>query len=217
MNRTDLSTPAGLLACGVAAGPLYLLVGSGQVLLRDGFDMRRHALSLLSNGEHGWIQIINFVVSGLLVIAGAIGVRRALRGRLGQTWAPILLAIYGIGLLGAGAFVADPGSGYPPGVPVPAGLSRDGLLHFVFGAIGFYALIAACFVFARRFAGEKQRGWAAVSALIGAAFFVSFAAIASGSSSSTTMLAFYAAVALVWGWHSATHLKLLLEARVPHA
>jgi hypothetical protein len=179
--------------------------------------MRRHALSLLSNGEHGWIQIINFVVTGLLVIAGAIGVRRALRGRLGQTWAPILLAIYGIGLLGAGAFVADPASGYPPGVPVPASLSRDGLLHFVFGAIGFYALIAACFVFARRFAAEKQRGWAAVSALIGIAFFVSFAALASGSSSSTTMLAFYTAVTLVWGWHSATHLKLLLEARFAHA
>jgi signal transduction histidine kinase len=73
------------------------------------------------------------------------------------------------------------------------------------------------YVFARRFAAEKQRGWAAVSALIGIAFFVSFAALASGSSSSTTMLAFYTAVTLVWGWHSATHLKLLLEARFAHA
>jgi hypothetical protein len=41
-----------------------------QMLVRDGFDIRRHALSLLTNGDLGWIQILNFVLTGLLVIAG---------------------------------------------------------------------------------------------------------------------------------------------------
>ena len=50
-----------------------------QMLVRDGFDIRRHALSLLTNGDLGWIQILNFVLPGLLVIAGAFGMRRALR------------------------------------------------------------------------------------------------------------------------------------------
>jgi hypothetical membrane protein len=64
-----------LLACGIAAGPLYVIVEIAQMLTRDGFHMRRHALSLLSNGRPGWIQIANVLASGLLVILGAIGPR----------------------------------------------------------------------------------------------------------------------------------------------
>ncbi len=64
----DDSTMA-LLACGLVAGPLYLIVGIVQVLIRPGFDITRHDLSLMSNGSLGWIQIVNFLVAGLLVIA----------------------------------------------------------------------------------------------------------------------------------------------------
>ncbi len=65
-----------LLAGGIAAGPLYVGVGAIEVLLRPGFDIRRHALSLMSNGDLGWIQIASFIASGALVIAGAVGMRR---------------------------------------------------------------------------------------------------------------------------------------------
>ena len=193
-----------LLRCGIAAGPIYLVVGLGQAFTRDGFDMSRHALSLLSNGDLGWIQILNFLLTGVLVLAGALGVRRALGGTRGGTWAPILLAVYGIGLIGAGVFVADPGFGFPPGTAAEgADMSRSGLLHFVFGGIGFYGLIGACFVFARRFRKHDEPGWSLYSALTGAAFLISFGAIASGSTSAATILTFYAAVAWVWIWHSA--------------
>jgi len=199
-----------LLACGAAAGPLYVTVGLAQVLTRDGFDVRRHALSLLSNGEFGWIQIANFLVTGLLVLAGAAGVRRALHPGRGGAWGPVLLAVYGVGLVGGGVFVADPGRGFPPGTPdLATGMSRSGLLHFVFGGIGFYALIAACFVFARRFAGQRRPVWTAYSVFTGVAFFIAFAAIASGSTSVVTMLAFYAAVVWVWIWHTALFADLL--------
>jgi Protein of unknown function (DUF998) len=203
-----------LLGIGIAAGPLYLLVGLAQTLSREGFDMRRHAISLLSNGDLGWIQIANFLASGLCVIGGAVGVRRALNGGRGGTWGPLLLCIYGVGLIGAGVFAADPGSGFPPGTPMKsAGISRAGLLHFVFGGIGFYGLIAACFVFARRFSKLRQWGWAAYSTLSGVVFFCSFAAIASGSKATATMLAFYAAVAWIWVWHSALLARLLYDLR----
>jgi Protein of unknown function (DUF998) len=33
-------------------------------------------MSLLSNGALGWIQIANFVVSGLALLAFAVGLRR---------------------------------------------------------------------------------------------------------------------------------------------
>jgi hypothetical protein len=74
-----------LLGAGMLAGPLYLIVGYAQALTRAGFDFRRHPLSILSNGELGWIQVANFLVSGALVIAGAVGVRRALTGSRGGT------------------------------------------------------------------------------------------------------------------------------------
>jgi len=202
-----------LLACGAAAGPIYVVVGLAQALTREGFDMRRHALSLLSNGDLGWIQVANFLVSGLLVLAGAWGVRRALHpGRTG-TWGPILFAGYGVGLLGAAFFKADPGLGFPPGTPMQGtGISTHGLLHFVFGAIGFYSLIAACFVFARRFSAARERGWLVFSLVTGVFFFVSFGAIASGNGSPAVVLSLYAAIFLAWAWHALLSLKLRNEA-----
>jgi hypothetical protein len=199
-----------LLVAGIIAGPLYLVVGIGQALTREGFDMRQHALSLLSNGRLGWIQIANFLGSGLLVIGGALGLRRALQGHRGGTWGPILLGIYGVGLIGAGIFVADPGLGFPPGTPkTSSGLSRSGLLHFAFGGIGFYGIIAACFVFARRFHSLGRVGWTVFCVLTGVLFFLSFAAIASGSKAAVTILGFYGAVAWLWGWHSALLARVL--------
>src|SRR3982751_920949 len=101
---TDIARPGdptrALLWCGVLAGPLYVVIGLLEILFRPGFDLRRHALSLMSNGALGWIQIASFVLTGLLVIALAIGVRRALHPGRAATWGPWLLAVYGLGLVG---------------------------------------------------------------------------------------------------------------------
>jgi hypothetical protein len=64
-----------LLACGILAGPPFVAVGLLQTLVRDGFDLGRHPLSLLSLGELGWIQITSFVVTGVLYLACAVGIR----------------------------------------------------------------------------------------------------------------------------------------------
>jgi hypothetical protein len=40
-----------------------------QARTREGDDPTRHDLSLLANGPDGWVQIANFVLMGLLVIA----------------------------------------------------------------------------------------------------------------------------------------------------
>jgi Protein of unknown function (DUF998) len=143
-----------LLACGVVAGPLFLVVALLQALTRDGFDPGRHPLSLLSLGELGWIQITNFVVAGLLSVAFAVGMRRVLHPGRGGTWGPLLFGTYWVGLIGGGAFLADPGAGFPPGAPAgaPEQLSWHGILHDAAHVLAFLALIAACFVLARRFA-----------------------------------------------------------------
>lgn len=213
MDRNDDLTHQ-LLICGAIAGPFYVIVGLTQIFIRPGFDVTRHALSLMSNGDLGWIQVANFLITGILVFAFAVGIRRAFRGTTGGTWAPILIAIYGIGLIGAGIFKADPALGFPPGTPADAhGISTSGLMHFVFGGIGFYAVIAACFVFARRFALKKERGWFWFSVITGTLFFAGFLGIAIGSGGtesvrSVVTVAFYFAVLLLWCWVTAIAIKI---------
>jgi hypothetical protein len=206
-----------LLGGGVIAGPLYIVVGLIQILLRSGFDLTRHELSLMSNGELGWIQIANFLVTGLLVIASAIGMRRTLLHRRGSRGA-VLLGFYGLGLIGAGIFVADPMNGFPPGTPAGPSVnpSLHGLLHLVCGGIGFLALIAACFVFSHRFAALGQPRWAAFSAATGGIFFLAFFGIAAGAQQTGVVLtvlnlAFTFAVVLGWSWISALAARLMNE------
>ena len=54
-KRASSSRPASatslLLACGIAAGPLYVVVGALEMFTRPGFDPLRHDLSLMANGD----------------------------------------------------------------------------------------------------------------------------------------------------------------------
>src|SRR5256885_10673685 len=84
-----------LLLCGVVAGPLYVIVGVIEMLTRPGYDPTRHDLSLMSNGSLGWIHISLFILTGLLTIAGAVGMRRRLSGSRGGTSLPLLVGLYG--------------------------------------------------------------------------------------------------------------------------
>lgn len=188
-----------LLICGLIAGPFYLVVSLIQALIRPGFDLLRHDLSLLANGPFGWVQITNLVLTGLLVLAFSVGLRRGLPAGPGRIWGPILLGIYGIGLIGAGFFTADPAFGFPPGTPANAhAISWHGLLHIVTAGIGFLGLIAACFVLARRFASRRQRGGAAFSLATGVIFFAAFAGVAAGSGQTWSVIGFWIGVVLAW-------------------
>jgi Protein of unknown function (DUF998) len=190
-----------LLRIGAVAGPFYVVVSLAQALTREGFDLSKHAWSLLSNGDLGWVQIGNFILTGLMTVAGAVGVRRAMSQGRGRTWAPALIGVYGATLIGAGIFRADPAQGFPAGTPEVTAISWHGMLHFMVGGIGFLCLIAACFVLGSRFARTGRRGLAWFSRVTGVLFFAGFAGIASGSHGPTT-LAFVAAVLIVWAWLS---------------
>jgi Protein of unknown function (DUF998) len=190
-----------LLACGVVAGPLFFTVGLAQAFTRDGFDPSRHALSLLENGRLGWIQISNFVITGLLSIACAIGARRVLGRGPGGTWGPRLVAVYGTGVVGAGVFRADPADGFPRGTPAGIGeVSWHGALHMVSFGIGFLCLITACFVVARGLAALGQRRPAAFSRTSGLVILAAVAASFVAAGSGTALVAIYVAAAVGWGW-----------------
>jgi len=177
--------------------------------IRDGFDPTRHAASQLANGDLGWIQITTFLVTGAMTIAAAVGVRRALGpGRL-SAWAAGLLGAYGACLVAAGIFRADPSDGFPPGTPPGMGeVSWHGLAHFAVAGIGFAGLVAACFVLGTWFARNGMASWAWFSRITGVVFAGSFMALSSGSGRATTILAFTAAVVLVWAWLTAVSVKL---------
>jgi hypothetical protein len=203
-----------LLTCGVLAGPVFVGTALVQASTREGFDLTRHPASLLSNGSLGFIQITNFLVSGLLTIAAAAGIRRVLRGR-GGTWGPRLLAVYGVSLVCAGFFRADPQDGFPAGTPAgpPSSVSWHGMAHFTCGAIGFLSLIIACFVLGSRFAaadGERGRAWH--SRITGVLFVGGFVGIASGSANPAIVLGFWAAVTIAWIWLATTSAHLARRA-----
>jgi hypothetical membrane protein len=200
-------TTRSLLGYGVVAGPLFVVVALAQALTRDGFDLSKHAWSLLANGELGWIQITNFILTGLMTLAAAVGLRRALMSGRGRTWAPLLIAIYGLSVIGAGLFRADPAQGFPVGTPETTTISWHGMLHFMVGGVGFLCLIAACFVLASRFAGDGRHGLAWFSRITGVVFLAGFAGIASGSHGPTT-LAFVAAVLTTWAWMTTVSVHL---------
>lgn len=170
-----------LLACGVIGGPLFVLVFLVEGATRATYDPLRHPVSSLALGDSGWMQTTNFIVAGFLTLAFAVGLRRALGPGKGSTWGPLLVGVWAVGLLGAGIFVTDPVSGYPPGRPDRAvQYSWHGALHDLFSLPAFVALAAACFVFGRRFAGRGERGWAIYSAVSGFVFAVAFVLSSAG-------------------------------------
>ena len=187
-----------LLGYGPLGGAVFVGSIFTQGLTRRGFSISHDDASLLANGPLGWIQVATFLVAGAMTIAAAVGVRRALPGR----WAPWLLGLYGAGLMAAGVFRADPADGFGPGAPAgkAAHVSWHGDGHLIAASIGFFAVIAACFVVARYFSRAGRRGLAVYSLITGAAFLAAFAGVASGSSAPAVVLPFYAAVTAIFTW-----------------
>lgn len=139
-----------LLLYGLAAGPLFLSVAITQALTRAGFSLAHQPLSFLSLGELGWVQQLNFVLSGILIMSLAAGTYRSFRHvTVGLLGALCLLGL-SVGLIIAGLYPPDPGFGYPGGTPdgPPVRLTHQSAMHglgFML-SFGFFAL--ACVVLA---------------------------------------------------------------------
>lgn len=173
LDTSDLATKA-LLVCGAVAALLFTVAWLGEGAARANYDPLQHPISSLSIGGDGWMQVASFIITGLLILAFSIGLRRALRPS-GSVWGPLLVGLVGVGLIGAGTFVTDPLNGYPPGTPrIPTERTTHGILHDLFGIPFFLGLPITCFVFARLFARLGERRWAAYSACSGFAMFAVF-------------------------------------------
>jgi hypothetical protein len=202
-----------LRACAATAGPLFVVAALVQALTRPGFNLTRNALSLLDDGTLGWIQTINFIITGLLLIAASVALRRANTAGPGSRWAPRLLAITGAGLIGGGIFHPDPSGGFPPGTPQDASAisSWHGALHEVSGSLAFLALIIFCFVAARRYRSRGQQASAACSVAAGAlcAAGVALGGVPHGS------IALFAGVSTALLWATFTTTRLIPTRNLP--
>jgi hypothetical protein len=225
LNSTALTSTAAprLLTAAVVAAPVFTVAAVVQAATRDGYDITRHPVSMLALGGLGWVQTTSFVVTGLLSIAGAVGVRQVLRGGRGRTWGPLLVALIGIGLIIAAVFEMDASEGFPIGTPDGRLTTMSGhmILHNVGGSLSFFSMIALCFVLAARFgtavqaaqagqagqAGQaEQRRWALSGRIAGVLFILGFGwAMTGGQGGALTL---FLGVAVAWNWIAAALMVL---------
>ncbi len=161
-----------LLTCAAVAAPLWAAVSLARSL--------------------GWLQIANFVVAGVLTVAGAAGLRRVLPGK----WAPRLVAVNGAGMIAAGVFVMDAGAGNQYGPP--AALTWHSFGHFAAGTVSFIALIAACYVLGRHFSRAGDRRNAVASRVAGTALLAGDLWASGGGAAGSLTLAVGAITAMLW-------------------
>ena len=164
-----------LLICGALAGPFFTILWFITGLNRANYDPLRHPISSLAIGDSGWTQVANFIITGVLTLALAFGLRSALGSRGGSKWGVIWMTAIGIGFLGAALFVTDPMNGYPPGTPLllmqPTVVGR---LHRLFSALVFFGIPGAAFSLGGLFARDGERTWATYSRGTAIAFIVMF-------------------------------------------
>lgn len=173
-----------MLGWGVVAGPFYLAFGLVLAFTQAGFDITRDALSLLLLTDVGWLQFLNLVLSGIMTTVAALGLYRT------PKWprtAAVLVGFYGLCLVLSAIF--------------PPGNDTAGLLHFVFGGLGFFALGIAAFT-ATHWLGEHWQHGALFSRLMSLVIIIAFAT--GGALSATApgvgVTLIWLAVLAIWTW-----------------
>jgi hypothetical protein len=81
-----------LLACGVAAGPLFTVAYLLEGASRGDYKPLRHPVSSLALGRSGWTQTVNFLFTGLLSLIFAVGLWRAGPSR----WGALLIGVWAV-------------------------------------------------------------------------------------------------------------------------
>ncbi len=159
------------IACGVVAGPGFVVVFTALGARRTGYDGRRHAVSSLAVGREGWAQRANFILVGGLYCVAARGLARSSSRVVGPAVVPALVFAAGAGLIGSGVFVTDPVAGFPPESPAAGAIAaggdaptRRGHVHNLCAAPIFAGLPAAALVSAGSAVRRREYRWAAYCA-----------------------------------------------------
>lgn len=151
MTQQLIKPQSRLLRVGGTAGmvgpAMFAVVFILQNVVRTDDDAIAEPVSALSIGEYGWVQRLNFVVLGVLLLVFAAALHRGVAShRLGWV-GPTLLSVAGAGLFVAATFSLardETGAIYDPG------------FHQVAGTMFFGGTALALIALSRRLARDPQ-------------------------------------------------------------
>ena len=138
---------------GIVGPVLFTVTFVALELVRgSSYDRMAETVSALEAGAHGWVQQVNFVVLGLLTIAFAVGLHRAITPSRRGVAGPLLLGFSGVAALLAAAFPVREDS---------AGLTYSPPGHLVAGTMFFATSALALVVLSHRLG--KDRRWSGLA------------------------------------------------------
>jgi hypothetical protein len=147
----------------MAGAVLFVSVFTVAGWLDPGYSWTSMFVSELSLGPRGWVQILNFVLTGALVLAFGRGLAAHFSTGAASRAGPVLVQGIGVSLMVSGPFTTDPSSMFDQ-------TSTHGVVHGIFGALVFTFAPVTCFVFYRRFRSDPAwhplAGWTLAAGVV---------------------------------------------------
>src|SRR5918997_1351122 len=141
------SVIAALAAAGIVAPAIFAVVALVQSLLRPEHSLVADPISALAAGPSGWVQNVNFLVFGSLMIAYAIGLHLGVRPTRWGVVGPAFLVLSGVGLVWAGLF---------PSTDATGASQDDRVLPIVAFPMTFLGAGIGLIVMSRRMVGDPR-------------------------------------------------------------
>jgi hypothetical protein len=191
----------GLLA-GAIVPPLFIVIVLIDGFVHPAYNQVTDYVSELSRGQLGWLQVANFLVCGLALLAFAAAIRWGVRRAAGSVAGAALFALIGGGVIVDAFFTIDPHTSSVH--------TLTGIVHSAGFLVVSLALIAACFVFARRFAGALRTYSVASGILIPVSLVVT---VVAGTPLGITGILQRVFLLIGWAWITVLALSLLAESK----
>lgn len=142
---------------------LFVSVFTVYGWLCPGYSPTRMFVSELSLGPYGWVQMLNFVLTGALVLVFGRGLAAHFSTGAASRAGPVLVQCMGVSLMVSGVFATDPSAMFDQA-------SAHGVAHGIFGALFFTLAPVSCFVFYRRFRSDRawrpMAGWTLAAGVV---------------------------------------------------
>jgi hypothetical protein len=129
---------------GMTGASAFVIIFTLDGWLTPGYSPAGMFVSELSLGPQGWVQILNFVLTGTLIVMFGRGLAHQFRTGPASRAGSILMVTIGVSLIASGPFTTDPSAIFDQS-------SIHGMVHGIFGAIVFTLAPLSCYVFYRRF------------------------------------------------------------------
>jgi Protein of unknown function (DUF998) len=141
---------------GMTGAVLFVSVFTICGWVTPGYSWTGMFVSELSLGPLGWVQVLNFVLTGTLVLVFGRGLTEPFGSGAASRVGPVLVQVIGLSLVASGPFTTDPSALFGQ-------VSVHGVVHGIFGALVFTLAPVSCFVFYRSFRRNPDwrplRGW----------------------------------------------------------